>query len=139
MKILVIEDHPTQLKLAHLVLSDAGHEVSDAAAAEQAFSTIKADRPQLILVDLVLPDIDGLALVRRLKAEPDTRDIHIVAITAHPERYPKAAALAAGCDAYLVKPLDTRGISGQLTAVAGQLTAAAGAPSAGTSRPKSAR
>jgi CheY-like chemotaxis protein len=118
MKILVIEDHPTQLKLAHLVLSAAGHEVSDAAAAEQAFTTIKVDRPQLILLDLLLPDIDGLALVRRLKADPDTSGIHIVAVTSYPEKYPKAKAMAAGCDAYFVKPIDTRGLSDQLTAVA---------------------
>lgn len=121
MKILVIEDHPTQLKLAHIVLATAGHEVRDAAA-EQAFTTIKADRPQLILLDLVLPDVDGLELVRRLKADPDTRDIHIVAMTSHPERYPKRAAISAGCDAYFVKPFDTRLLSDQLTGVAGGLT-----------------
>jgi CheY-like chemotaxis protein len=123
LKILVIEDHPTQLKLAHVVLSEAGHEVSGAGASEQAFNAIRSDRPQLILVDLVLPDVDGLALIRRLKAEPDTRDIHIVAVTSHPERYPRAAALAAGCDAYFVKPIDTREISGQLTAIANQSVA----------------
>jgi CheY-like chemotaxis protein len=123
MKILVIEDHPTQLKLAHLVLSAAGHEVTGAGGAEQAFITIKADRPQLILLDLVLPDIDGLALVRKLKADPETRDIQIVAVTSYPERYPRTAALAAGCDAYFVKPIDTRGISSQLTVVAEKRTA----------------
>lgn len=123
MKILVIEDHPTQLKLAHVVLSAGGHEVSDAGASEQAFIAIRQDRPQLILVDLVLPDVDGLALIRKLKAEPETRDIHLVAVTAHPERYPKAAALAAGCDAYFVKPIDTREISGQLTAIANRSSA----------------
>ncbi len=123
MKILVIEDHPTQLKLAHVVLSAGGHEVSDAGASEQALIAIRQDRPQLILVDLVLPDVDGLALIRKLKAEPETRDIHLVAVTAHPERYPKAAALAAGCDAYFVKPIDTREISGQLTAIANRSSA----------------
>jgi len=117
MKILVIEDHPIQLKLAHLVLSAAGHEVSDAEEVEQAVATIKADRPQLIFVDLVLPDIDGLTFVRRLKADPHTRDIAVVAITSYPEKYPKGDALAAGCDAYLVKPIDTRELSGQLIAV----------------------
>ena len=118
MKILVIEDHTVDLKLADLVLSTAGHDVSVAGAAEQALAAIKKDRPQLILLDLDLPGIDGLALVRQLKADPDTRDIHVVAVTGYPEQYPKAAALAAGCDAYLLKPINTRELSGQLTAVA---------------------
>jgi CheY-like chemotaxis protein len=123
-KILVVEDHPTQLKLAHHVLSAAGHDVSDAGAAEQAFTAIKADRPQLILLDLILPGMDGLTLVRKLKANPETRDIPVVAITSYPEEYPKAAALAAGCDAYLVKPIDTRKLSGQLTAIVKSVDAA---------------
>jgi CheY-like chemotaxis protein len=124
MKILVIEDNPSQLKLAHHVLSAAGHDVSDADAAEQAFAAIKMNRPQLILLDLLLPDIDGLTLVRRLKADPDTRDIHVVAVTSYPEVYPKAAALAAGCEAYFLKPINTRELSGQLNAVAGRGEAA---------------
>ena len=62
--------------------------------------------------------MDGLALVRKLKADSDTRDICVVAVTFYPEHYPKAAALAAGCDAYLLKPISTRELSGQLTAVA---------------------
>jgi CheY-like chemotaxis protein len=119
MKILVIEDHPAQLKLAHVVLSTAGHEVSDAVAAEQAFTTIKTDRPQIILLDLALPGMDGLTLMRRLKGDPNTRDIPVVAVTSYPEKYPKAAALAAGCDAYLVKPINTRELSDQLSAIQG--------------------
>jgi two-component system cell cycle response regulator len=118
MKILVIEDHAPQLKLAHQVLSTSGHDVSDAAAAEQALTAINADRPQLILLDLVLPGMDGLSLVRKLKADPGTRGIPVVAVTSYPEKYPEVAALAAGCDAYLLKPLNTRELSGQLTAVA---------------------
>ena len=118
MKILVIEDHPTQLKLAHHVLSAAGHDVSGAVAAEQAFAAIKSDCPQLILLDLVLPGMDGLALVRKLKADPETRDIHVVAVTSYPEKYPKTAALDAGCDAYFTKPINTRELSSQLTAIA---------------------
>jgi len=118
LKILVIEDNTVDIKLANLVLSTIGHEVSVAEAAEHAFAAIKEDRPQLILLDLNLPGMDGLALARKLKADPDTRDICVVAVTFYPEQYPKAAALAAGCDAYLLKPLDTRELSGQLTAVA---------------------
>ncbi|MET0282794.1 MAG: response regulator [Steroidobacteraceae bacterium] len=128
MKILVIEDHSTQLKLAYLVLRAAGHVVSGASAAEQAFDSIKADRPQLILLDLGLPDMDGLELVRRLRADPETCDLQIVAVTSFPERYPRAAALAAGCNAYILKPIDTRGISGQLAAVLAASDARAQAP-----------
>lgn len=118
MKILIVEDHPGQLKLAHHVLSAAGHEVHDATAADQVFAAIKKDRPELVLLDLVLPDMDGLTLVRRLKADPDTRDIHVVAVTSFPEKYPKTAALTAGCDAYFVKPINTRELAGDLSAVA---------------------
>ena len=89
MKILVIEDHPAQLKLAHHVLAAAGHDVSDAGAAEQALAVIKADRPHLILLDLGLPGMDGITLVRRLKADPETRDIHIVAVTSYPKNIPR--------------------------------------------------
>jgi two-component system cell cycle response regulator len=118
-KILIIEDHAVDLKLADLVLSTAGHDVSTAEAAEQAFAAIREARPQLILLDLDLPGMDGLAIARKLKGDPDTRAIHIVAVTCcYPEEYPKAAALAAGCDAYLLKPINTRKLSDQLNAVA---------------------
>jgi two-component system cell cycle response regulator len=114
LKILVIEDTPSDLKLAQIVLSSAGHSVSCAEAAEQALQAVKQNKPQIILLDLLLPDIDGLAFARSLKADPETRDIHIVAVTSFPERYSKAEVLAAGCDAYLTKPINTRRLPGQL-------------------------
>ena len=118
-KILIIEDSAVDLKLANLVLSTTGHDVSTAEAAEQAFAAIREGHPQLILIDLDLPGMDGLAIARKLKGDPDTRAIHIVAVTCcYPEEYPKAAALAAGCDAYLLKPINTRKLSDQLNAVA---------------------
>jgi two-component system cell cycle response regulator len=117
MKILVIEDHAADLKLADLVLSSAGHDVSTAETAQQAFAAIKKDRPQLILLDLDLPGMDGIALVRKLRADTDTRYIHVAALTCCREKYPKAAALAAGCDAYLLKPINTRELSRELIAV----------------------
>jgi DNA-binding response OmpR family regulator len=117
MKILVVEDDPTQLKLVTYVLTAAGHDVSGAEDAEQAFTAIKKDRPQLILLDLTLRGMDGLPLVRRLKADPDTRAIHVVTLTSYPEKYQKSAALAAGCDAYIVKPINVRELSSQLTAI----------------------
>jgi DNA-binding response OmpR family regulator len=118
MKILVIEDHPTHLKLAHHVLSASGNDVSEANRGDVAFEAIKRDRPELILLDLLLPGIDGLELVVKLKGDPETRDIPIVAVTSFPEKYSRKMALEAGCDSYIVKPINTRELSEQLHAVA---------------------
>jgi CheY-like chemotaxis protein len=112
--ILVIEDNPSHLKLAHLVLSDAGFHVNDAEAAGQAIEAIKAEKPQLILLDLELPGMNGLSLIRILKADPETSDIHIVAVTSYPERFPRSEMLAAGCAAYISKPINTRTLPSQL-------------------------
>jgi CheY-like chemotaxis protein len=118
MKILVIEEEPSSLKLANLVLSSEGHQVSDAHSAEQAIQAILENQPQIILVDLGLPGMDGFDLTRRLKQDPKTRHIPIIAITGYPDQFPRDLAFAAGCDAYIVKPIDTRRIAGQVTAVA---------------------
>lgn len=89
------------------MLSVAGHNMSDAEAAEQALDAIKQETPDVILLDLVLPDMDGRTLVRELK-DPGTRAIPVVAVTAYLDRFKEKDALAAGCEAYLVKPIDIR-------------------------------
>ncbi|HVR42366.1 MAG TPA: response regulator [Thermoanaerobaculia bacterium] len=117
MKILVVEDQPTDLKLAVEVLRAAGHQVDHADAAPRARAAIERQRPDVILMDLSLPETDGLAIARDLKADPATRAIHIVAITSYPDDFSRSEALAAGCDAYLAKPVDTRALPGILTGV----------------------
>ena len=117
MRILVVEDHPVELKLADHVLTAAGHAVSGARNAEEAFAAIKEARPQIVLLDVLLPGMNGLALARELKADPETCDIPIIAITSHPERFSKKDALDAGCDAYLVKPVSTRRLPQELSYV----------------------
>jgi len=117
MKILVVEDQAIESKLAVHVLIDAGHEVTGVDVAEAAMAAIKADPPNIILMDLLLPGMDGLTLIRKLKADPETRDIQIVAVTSHPEKYSRGMAMAAGCDAYLEKPLSTRTLPGTLTEI----------------------
>jgi two-component system cell cycle response regulator DivK len=112
MKILVVDDDRTHLKLASLVLLAAGHNVTGAEAAAEAFSAIKRERPDVILLDLSLPGINGLALVQKLKADPETSAISVVGVTAYPERYTKKEALAAGFNSYLIKPIDTRTLPG---------------------------
>ncbi len=117
MKILVVEDQAIESKLAVHVLIEAGHDVTGVDIAEAALAAIKADPPSIILMDLMLPGMDGLTLIRKLKSDPVTRDIQIVAVTSHPEKYSKGLAMAAGCDAYLEKPLSTRTLPGTLTEI----------------------
>jgi CheY-like chemotaxis protein len=110
MKVLVVDDEPNSLKLAHAVLASAGYEVGTADGALAALSLIQQDRPDLILLDLMLPEIDGVSLIRQIKSNPESESIHIIAITAYPDSYTKAAALEAGAIGYVLKPLNTRGI-----------------------------
>jgi len=114
MNVLVVEDDPSSLKLAHLVLTADGANVNSVDAAHKVLAAIERDKPEVILLDLTLPDMDGLALVRKLKGNPQTKDIPIVAITAFPNTWSREKVLAAGCSAYIVKPMDTRSIAGEL-------------------------
>ena|SRR5256886_1046418 len=106
--ILVVDDHPTNLKLCKVMLSVDGYEVHTAADAEEALVLLGTVHPGLILMDLQLPGLDGLELTRRLKADPATRDIVIVALTAYAMKGDEQKALDAGCDGYVAKPIDTR-------------------------------
>lgn len=114
MNILLIEDDPTDSKLFGAVLESSGHRVLRMDSAEHVAKEIKARKPEVILLDLNLPGMDGLALARLLKQDPDTQNIPIVAVTAAPEKFSREEALAAGCDAYIRKPVDTRNLSQQI-------------------------
>ncbi|UUZ68912.1 response regulator [Polaromonas sp. P2-4] len=118
MNILIIEDDPTDMKLLSAVLKSGEHRVLEKGSAEQAFEEIKARHPEVILLDLKLPGMDGLTLARLLKQNPATSHIPIVAMTAAPEKFSKEAALQAGCDAFIVKPVDTRNLSKQIVSAA---------------------
>ena len=85
--------------------------------AEQALLLVHASRPDLILMDIQLPGQDGLTATRQLKSDPATSSIPVIALSAHALADEKAAALAAGCDGYLTKPIDTRAFPGQIAAV----------------------
>lgn len=104
-KILVIEDNPANMKLVQLLLQSAGHEVLMAIDGETGVTLAKDHRPDLILTDVQLPGMDGLAVTRLLKKDPATQDIRIVALTAMAMKGDEEDIMAAGCDAYLTKPI----------------------------------
>lgn len=120
--IFVVDDNPINLKLACDVLEFAGYTVSKAVDAEQAQEILQQTTPDLILMDIALPGMDGLTLTRKLKADPRLQHIPIVALTAFAMKGDDQKALAAGCDGYITKPIDTRKLPDQ---IAGYLQAAA--------------
>ncbi|HLX37435.1 MAG TPA: response regulator, partial [Candidatus Binataceae bacterium] len=93
-------------KLARVLLASEGYQIRTASSAEEALAMLETFSPRLILMDLQLPGIDGLELVRRLKADPVRRDIVMVALTAYAMKADEAQAFAAGCDGYITKPID---------------------------------
>jgi CheY-like chemotaxis protein len=109
-RILIVDDNPTNLKLVAYLVRSKGYEVVTAPDAEAALASIRAQPPVLILMDVQLPGIDGLELTRRLKADPATAGILIVAVTAYAMKGDQDKALAAGCDGYVTKPIDTRAL-----------------------------
>ncbi len=107
-RILIVDDNPTNLKLVTYLVKANGYEVDTAGDAEAALAVIAVVKPALILMDLQLPGIDGLELTRRLKADPVTADIKIIAVTAYAMKGDQEKAFEAGCDGYVTKPIDTR-------------------------------
>jgi two-component system, cell cycle response regulator DivK len=106
--ILIVDDNPQNLKLARLLLAGEGYEARTAVDAEHAITLLEEFRPRLILMDIQLPGMDGLEFTRRLKAEPETRDIIVVALTAYAMKGDEEKARAAGCDGYIAKPIDVK-------------------------------
>ena len=112
--ILVVEDNEANQMLARAVLELEGYAVEVAGSAAEAFDVLGARRPDLILMDVQLPGEDGLSATRRLKADPATAPIPVVALTAHAMTGDRDLALNAGCAGYIAKPIDTRTFGAQV-------------------------
>jgi len=120
-RILVVEDNPLNLELVADLLEANDFVVACARTGEEGRRLAREQPPDLILMDLSLPGLDGLAATKALRAELATRHLPIIALTAHAMKGDKELALQAGCDGYLTKPIDTRTFAGE---VAGFLAAA---------------
>jgi two-component system cell cycle response regulator DivK len=105
-RILIVEDNELNRDVLSRRLAASGYEVLVAEDGLQGLALAKARQPDLILMDLGLPDIDGWECVRRLRANPATRTVPVVALTAHAMRGDREKALDAGCDEFDTKPID---------------------------------
>jgi two-component system cell cycle response regulator DivK len=107
-RILLVEDNAQNRRLAQFLLTSHGYMVDEAGTGQEALVLAHRHRPDLILMDLRLPDLDGLAVTRALKADAETKQIPVVALTAFAMEGDRERALQAGCDGYITKPIDTR-------------------------------
>ena len=107
-RILIIEDNVLNLELAADLLEANGFVVLQARTAEAGLRLAREGSPELVLMDLSLPGMDGLCATKALKADPATRHLTIIALTAHAMKGDEKTALSGGCDGYLTKPIDTR-------------------------------
>ncbi len=113
-KILVVEDNQDNRELVVKVLKINGYKVIEAVDGEEALEKTKTENPDLILMDLFIPKIDGYEVTRRLKSDIDLKSIPIIALTAHAMKGDMEVALAAGCDGYIPKPIDVRELPKQI-------------------------
>ncbi len=113
--ILVVEDNPLNMELAVVLLEHAGYVVLQAVTAEEALQLAPAALPDLVLMDIALPGIDGLEATRRLRADVATHDIPVVAFTASAMQVDEERAILAGCRGVIRKPINTRDFSARVT------------------------
>ncbi|MEP7324322.1 MAG: response regulator [Gemmatimonadota bacterium] len=104
-RVLVVEDNPANMALASFLLESAGHTVFGAADAEVGLTLARDEQPDLILMDIQLPGMDGLEATALLKDDPATRPIPVIALTALAMKGDEERIRAAGCDGYIAKPM----------------------------------
>ena len=117
--VLVVEDNAANLLLVEAVLKRAGYRVKSAGSVDEALRTLETLRdepPAILLTDVQLPGRDGLELVRHVRGDPTFSEMVVVALTAFAMAEDRTRALAAGCDGYLAKPINTRTLAAELDA-----------------------
>ena len=109
-RILVVEDHEENRRIVRDLLTSASYEIVEAVTGEEGVTLAESERPDLILMDIQLPGLDGYEATRRIKANPALRQIPIIAVTSYALSGDDVKALAAGCDAYVTKPFSPRAL-----------------------------
>ncbi len=126
--VLVVDDYADARAMYVAWLQISGYRVVEASTAAAAIALAQAEPPAAILMDLSLPGVDGIEATRRLKADPRTQHVPVVAITGHVEAHVAAAAAAAGCDAFIVKPSPAPHVVRAIAALIGAAAPAEGRP-----------
>ncbi len=120
-RILIVEDNADNLELMRFLLDHAGYEVLCTTDGLQALQTARQEIPDLIILDLGLPELDGWALAAKLKEDLVTRHIPIVAVTAYTLSTDRRRAMAAGCDGFIGKPMDVKTFVNDIEAFLGKI------------------
>ena len=115
-RILVVEDQADNRRILRDLLSSVGYEILEAVTGDEGVTLTASQHPDLILMDIQLPGIDGYEATRRIKADPALRHIPIIAVTSYALSGDDAQALAAGCDAYVAKPFSPRALLAKVRA-----------------------
>lgn len=113
-RVLVVEDDAQNSYLVRFILEQSGFEVEVASDGEGAVSAAIASPPDLVLMDLLMPRMDGYEATRRIKAEPTLAGVPVVALTAYSMKGDRERVLAAGCDGYITKPIDPETFAGEV-------------------------
>jgi CheY-like chemotaxis protein len=115
--ILIVEDEPTNLAILQTVVEDfIGARAVLAADGQEALAAVRQEHPDLIILDLMMPVLDGFSVAQQLKGDPDTAQIPIIALTAMARQQDEEAALRAGCDAFVAKPFDLETVEAAIRA-----------------------
>lgn len=107
-EILIIEDNPLNMELARDLLESRGYNVREAVTAQEGIQAIRASLPDLVLMDIQLPGMDGLTATRLLRQDETLKNLIIIALTAHAMKGDEQKVMEAGCNGYMSKPIDTR-------------------------------
>ncbi|HEY4650083.1 MAG TPA: response regulator transcription factor [Pontibacter sp.] len=117
-KILIVDDEPDIVELLHYNLSREGYEVAKAENGQKAIEVAQAFKPDVILMDVMMPVLDGIAACRQLRSLPDFKQTHVIFLTARAEEFSEVAAFDAGADDFITKPIKPRALLSRLAAFA---------------------
>jgi two-component system cell cycle response regulator DivK len=115
-RILVVEDQADNRRILRDMLGNAGYELIEAESGEEALMAVETQRPDLILMDIQLPVMDGYEATRRIRSKPELKSIPIIAVTSYALAGDEAKALAIGCNAYIAKPFSPRALLAKVQA-----------------------